>query len=120
MEKFRLNFLAEQYQCHLRTYSGASELSVKRKRLGFSGVSVLNLYQNARRDFVKSFNLLKLTGSVMDHQLTFNSCTLCPQFKRFCIYLRTNSDLCHLEHKLIGFYNRDEMCLQGGMDWIFK
>ena len=25
----------------------------------------------------------------------------------FCIYLRTNSDLCHLQHKLIGFYNRD-------------
>ena len=24
------------------------------------------------------------------------------------IYLRTNSDLCHLQHKLIGFYNRDE------------
>ena len=24
----------------------------------------------------------------------------------FCIYLRTNSDLCHLQHKLIGFYNR--------------
>jgi hypothetical protein len=23
----------------------------------------------------------------------------------FCIYLRTNSDLCHLQHKLIGFYN---------------
>jgi len=22
--------------------------------------------------------------------------------------LRTNSDLCHLQHKLIGFYNRDE------------
>ena len=22
-------------------------------------------------------------------------------------YLRTNSDLCHLQHKLIGFYNRD-------------
>jgi hypothetical protein len=25
----------------------------------------------------------------------------------FCIYLRTNSDLCYLQHKLIGFYNRD-------------
>jgi hypothetical protein len=25
----------------------------------------------------------------------------------FCIYLRTNSDLCHLQHKLIGYYNRD-------------
>ena len=38
----------------------------------------------------------------------------------FCIYLRTNSDLCHLEHKLIGFYNRDEKCLQRGTDWFFK
>ena len=34
----------------------------------------------------------------------------------FCIYLRTNSDLCHLQHKLIGFYNPDEKCLQRGTD----
>ena len=27
-------------------------------------------------------------------------------------YLRTNSNLCHLQHKLIGFYNRDEKCLE--------
>ena len=38
----------------------------------------------------------------------------------FCIYLRTNSDLCHLQHKLIGFYNRDEKCLLRGTDWVFK
>ena len=38
----------------------------------------------------------------------------------FCIYLRTNSDLCHLQHKLIGFYNRDENCLQRGTEWVFK
>ena len=38
----------------------------------------------------------------------------------FCIYLRTNSDLCHLQQKLIGFYNRDEKCLQRGTDWVFK
>jgi hypothetical protein len=38
----------------------------------------------------------------------------------FCIYLRTNSDLCHLQHKLIGFCNRDEKCLQRGTDWVFK
>jgi len=31
-------------------------------------------------------------------------------FYVFCIYLRTNSNLCHLQHKLIGFYNRDEKC----------
>ena len=38
----------------------------------------------------------------------------------FCIYLRTNSDLCHLQHKLIGFYNPDEKCLQRGTDWVFR
>jgi len=38
----------------------------------------------------------------------------------FCIYLKTNSDLCHLQHKLIGFYNRDEKCLYRGADWVFK
>ena len=38
----------------------------------------------------------------------------------FCIYLRTNSDLCHLQHKLIGFYNRDEKCLLHGTNWFFK
>ena len=37
-----------------------------------------------------------------------------------CIYLRTNSELCRLQHKLIGFYNRDEKCLQRGTDWVFK
>jgi len=36
------------------------------------------------------------------------------------IYLRTNSELCHLQHKLNGFYNRDEKCLQRGTDWGFK
>jgi hypothetical protein len=38
----------------------------------------------------------------------------------FCIYLRINSDLCHLQHKLIGFYSRDEKCLQRGTAWVFK
>jgi hypothetical protein len=36
----------------------------------------------------------------------------------FCIYLRTNSDFCHLHHKLIGFYNRD--CLLRGTSWLFQ
>jgi hypothetical protein len=27
---------------------------------------------------------------------------------------------CHLQHKLIGFYNRDEKCLQRGANWVFK
>jgi len=53
--------------------------------------------------------------------LTFNNCKLCPHcIYLFCIYMKTNSDLCHLQHKLIGFYNRDEKCLQRGTDWVFK
>jgi hypothetical protein len=31
-----------------------------------------------------------------------------------------NSDLRYLHHKLIGFYNREEKCLQRGTDWAFK
>jgi len=51
----------------------------------------------------------------------FNNCTLCPHYIYvFCIYLRTNSDSCHLYQRLIGFYNRDEKCLQRGMNWVFK
>jgi len=37
-----------------------------------------------------------------------------------CVYLRTNSDLCYLQHKLIGFYNRDGKCLQRGTERAFK
>ena len=53
--------------------------------------------------------------------LTFYNCTLSAHcIYVIWIYLRTNSDLCHLQHKLIGFYNREEKCLQRGMDWVFK
>jgi hypothetical protein len=34
----------------------------------------------------------------------------------FCVYLRTNSKLCHLQHKLVDFYSRNEKCLQRGTD----
>jgi hypothetical protein len=51
----------------------------------------------------------------------FNICTLCPHsIYVFCIYLRTNRDVCRLQHKLIGFYNRAEKCLLRGTDWAFK
>ena len=68
------------------------------------------------------FNILKTTGYVMHKQvLTFNNCTLSTHcIYLFCVYLRTNSDLCHLHRKLIGFYNRDEKCLQHGTHWVFK
>ena len=68
-----------------------------------------------------SINLLKLLVTRCTNSLTFNNCTFCPHcIYVFCIYMRTNSDLCHLQHKLIGFYNRDEKCLLCGTNWVFK
>ena len=36
------------------------------------------------------------------------------------IFLRTNTDVCSIQYKPIGFCNRDEKCLQRGTDWVFK
>jgi hypothetical protein len=53
--------------------------------------------------------------------LTFNNSTPCPHcIDGFCVDLRTNSDLCLVQSKLISFYNRDETCLLRGTDWVFK
>jgi hypothetical protein len=63
-----------------------------------------------------------LPVTLCTNSLTFNNWTLCPHtvFRFFCIYLRTNSDLCHLQHKLIGFYNLDDKCLLHGTNWDFN
>ena len=66
-------------------------------------------------------NLLKPTGYVMLQQVKHSTLLRSAHTVFvFCIYLRTNSDLCHLQHKLIGFYNRVGKCLQRGTDWGFK
>ena len=71
--------------------------------------------------FTNVLNLLKPTGHVMQNSLTVNNCMLCPHcIYVFCIYLRANSDLCHLHHKVIGFYKLDEKCLLRGTNWVFK
>ena len=68
-------------------------------------------------NFFPQVNLLRDAPT----SLTFNKCTFCPHcIYVFCIYLRTNSDLRHLQHKLIGFYNPDEKCLQRCTNWVFK
>ena len=37
------------------------------------------------------------------------------------LYLSENKQrLLHLQHKLFGFYNRDEKCLLRGTNWVFK
>jgi hypothetical protein len=48
------------------------------------------------------FNPLKLTGYVKRNRFDIQQlCILYNCMYVFCIYLRTNSDLCHLQHKLV-------------------
>jgi len=57
----------------------------------------------------------------MHHQCNIKQLyALSTLYLGFCIYLRTKGNLCHLQHKLIGFYNRDEKRLQRGKNWGFK
>jgi hypothetical protein len=68
-------------------------------------------------------NLLKPTGHVMHHQFNIQQLYALSTLYLFvfmCIYLRTNSDLCHLQCKMVGFYYRDGKCLQRGTDCVFK
>jgi hypothetical protein len=83
----------------------------------FIGFPSILRSEKSRVDF--NLNLLKLLVTWYTNSLTFNNCTFCPThcIYVFCIYMRTNSDLCHLQHKLIGFYNRDEKCLLCGTNW---
>jgi hypothetical protein len=66
----------------------------------------------------RPLTFLKLTGYMMTTSLS-RIARSAHNVVVFCVDLRTNSDLCHLLHKLIGFYNRDEKCLQRGTDWVF-
>ena len=52
-------------------------------------------------DAIRFLNLLRPTGYVIHQQFNIQQLYALPSL--FCIYLRTNSDLCHLYHKLIGF-----------------
>jgi len=57
----------------------------------------------------------------MHHQFNIQQLYALPTLYLCVLYISENkSDLCHLQHKLIGFCNRDKKCLQRGTDWGFK
>jgi len=70
--------------------------------------------------YLPLINLLKPTCYVMHQQFSIQQLYALPTLYLCVLYLSENSDLCHLHHKLIGFYNRDENCLQRGTDWVLK
>jgi len=55
---------------------------------------------------------LKPTGYVMHQQFNIQQLYVLPTLYLRVLYLS--------EKKPIGFYNRDEKCLQRGTDWVFK
>jgi len=68
-------------------------------------------------------NLLKSTTCVMHQKVNIQEFYIqshCVCLCVFCIYLKTNSDYWPIQHKLIGFYNRDEKCLHRGTNGVFK
>jgi hypothetical protein len=68
------------------------------------------------------FNLLNTAGYVMHQQFNIQELYALPTLYLCVLYLSENKQrlVCHLQHKLIGFYNRDEKCLLRGTDWVFK
>jgi hypothetical protein len=58
---------------------------------------------------------MKPTGYVMHQQFNIQQLYALPTLYLCVLYLSENK-----QYKLIGFYNRDEKCLQRGTDWGFK
>ena len=49
------------------------------------------------------------------------NCTFCPHSVFMCfVWISEQTTIFPIQHKLTGFYNRDEVCILRGTDWIFK
>jgi len=108
---------------HLPTYTSQNDRRMKSRSVEFSLCSVLKQPPYSRPlqfSILYSINLSKPTGYVMHQQFNIQQLYALPTLYLCVLYLSENSDLCHLQHKLIGFYNRDEKCLLHGTDWVFK
>ena len=76
---------------------------------------------STRVAFNTVFNLLKPTGYVMHQQFNIQQLYVLPTLYLCVLCLSENKQrLLHLQHKLFGFYNRDEKCLLRGTNWVFK
>jgi hypothetical protein len=58
---------------------------------------------------------------MQQHVERYNKCTLCPHYIYVFVFVWEQTATCAIYIKqLIGFYNRDEKCLQRGTNWAFK
>jgi hypothetical protein len=68
----------------------------------------------------RMLNLLKPTGYVMHQQFNIQQLYALPTLYLCALYLSENKQRLVPLYKLIGFYNRDEKCLQRGTNWAFE
>ena len=63
---------------------------------------------------------MQSSGHHIYHQFNIQQLCVLPTLYLRVLYLSENKQrLVPLTDKLIGFYNRDEKCLQRGTDWVF-
>ena len=122
---FLLTFETAPFFCVYPVYCGMNNHDVDSCTIDTTSLrhKILENLRIKRRNKVQQGHLAFkiLPVSWCTSSLTFNNCTFCPhRIYVFCIYLRTNSDLCQLQHKLIEFYNWEEKCLLRGTNWVFK
>ena len=57
----------------------------------------------------------------MHQQFSIQQLYALPTLYLCILYLseKKNSDFCLAQHKLIGFYNREDKCLLRGTNWVF-
>jgi hypothetical protein len=106
--------LIRRTACTRAQFSGCSSTSNAYSETGQTAVCCKNLTLGA---LTSRSALSVLVGALFKK---FGLFLNPPHIYAFCIYLRTHSDLCHLHHKLIGFYSRVEKCLLRGTNWVFK
>ena len=87
--------------CHINVQYITQSVSHNNFLLKYTRISVDSPFKACQEFYVPTGLTLKKFYML----ITFHLCVL-----------RTNSDLCHLHHKLIVFYNRGGMCLQRGTD----
>jgi hypothetical protein len=65
-------------------------------------------------------NFLYPIDYIIHHQFKIQQLYALPALYICVLFLSENKQRLVSQHKLIGFYNRDEKCLQRGTDWAFK
>ena len=123
------------YHSFLQLISGEFSLSSNSGKRFFPLISFKISNNSSDGIFLFLFRHYSWGSNIPHDQLTFSSLlvsirttsialtnsTFCPHsIYMFWVDLRTNNYFCHLHHKMIGFYNRDERGLLRGTNWVFK